>query len=367
MRRCVNVGLLLVALGVSGGAQGRAAQAQATNHTVRAGDTLWGLARQYLGDPRQWRSIYEANQDRITNPDLILPGQQLVIPGSGPAAAPAVVQAVTVAPAVEPAPMPPPPEPAGPPPEASQRTVFYGSGDPLVGPTVLVRPPEERPAVQAGDHYAAGWIEPEPFDTAAGRVTAVLESGGATRGARMARPYDAVDLSLRVAGGVGVGDRLLIVRVERRVAGYGRIIRPVGVVTVSRVNGPAATAVVSTELDRMAVGDEIRPFVPFAERPGIHPLPVQGGLEAQVVAFRDPGALYGPSDIAYLNAGSNQGVAVGDEFLVMAAVDSGASASAVGRLQVVHVMPSTASVRVLSTDLPLSPEGLRAQLSLKMP
>lgn len=366
MRRCVNVGLLVLALGAGGGAEAMAVQAQATSHTVRPGDTLWGLAREYLGDPRQWRSIYEANQDRITNPDLIVPGQQLVIPSAG-ATAPAVVQAVTVEAAVEPMPMLPT-QPAGLPPEASQRTVFYGSGDPLaVGPTVLVRPPEERPAVQAGDYYAAGWIEPEPLDTAAGRVTAVLESGGATRSARMARPFDAVDLSLRVAGAVGVGDRLLIVRIERRVPDYGRIVRPVGVVTVSRVNGPAATAVVSTELDRMMIGDEIRPFVPYVERPGIHPRPVQGGLEAQVVAFRDPGALYGPSDIAFLNAGSNQGIAVGDEFVVMASAQSGASPSAVGRLQVVHVMPSTASVRVLSTILPLSPEGLRAQLSLKMP
>lgn len=57
-------------------------------HTVMSGDTLSRLARLYYQDAGAWRRIYEANRDRIRNPDLIYPGQVLIIPnGDGPAGA----------------------------------------------------------------------------------------------------------------------------------------------------------------------------------------------------------------------------------------------------------------------------------------
>jgi hypothetical protein len=49
-------------------------------HVVQPGDTLRGIAARFLGDERRWRIIFEANRDQITNPDLIRPGQRLVIP-----------------------------------------------------------------------------------------------------------------------------------------------------------------------------------------------------------------------------------------------------------------------------------------------
>jgi len=56
-------------------------------HRVVTGDTLWDLAGAYLRDPFQWTRIYEANRSRITNPDLIYPDQELVIPSQEAAAA----------------------------------------------------------------------------------------------------------------------------------------------------------------------------------------------------------------------------------------------------------------------------------------
>lgn len=46
-------------------------------HTVQQGDTLGDIGRRY-GIP--WREIFNANRDKISDPDLIYPGQQLVIP-----------------------------------------------------------------------------------------------------------------------------------------------------------------------------------------------------------------------------------------------------------------------------------------------
>ena len=48
--------------------------------TVQPGYTLWGIARQQLGEGILYVQVFEANKDRIRNPDLIYPGQVFVLP-----------------------------------------------------------------------------------------------------------------------------------------------------------------------------------------------------------------------------------------------------------------------------------------------
>ena len=60
------------------------------NYTIKSGDTLSNIAKQYGTD---WRTLYEANKDAIgANPNLIRPGLTLTIPGTD-SPAPAPVQA----------------------------------------------------------------------------------------------------------------------------------------------------------------------------------------------------------------------------------------------------------------------------------
>lgn len=49
-------------------------------HTVGPGDSLWSLARKYYGKGSEWNKIYNANKDKIKNPNLIIDGWKLVIP-----------------------------------------------------------------------------------------------------------------------------------------------------------------------------------------------------------------------------------------------------------------------------------------------
>jgi hypothetical protein len=46
-------------------------------YTVQPGDSLWQIARRTYGDGRYWVLLYQANADRIANPNLIFPGQYL--------------------------------------------------------------------------------------------------------------------------------------------------------------------------------------------------------------------------------------------------------------------------------------------------
>ncbi|MCO6043531.1 LysM peptidoglycan-binding domain-containing protein [Aeoliella sp. ICT_H6.2] len=49
-------------------------------HVVKDGDRLPDIAQRYLGDPQRAREIYELNQDRLENPDLLPIGVELRIP-----------------------------------------------------------------------------------------------------------------------------------------------------------------------------------------------------------------------------------------------------------------------------------------------
>lgn len=49
-------------------------------HTVASGDTLGKIAKQYYGKAGQYHAIFKANDDILDNPDVIHPGQELVIP-----------------------------------------------------------------------------------------------------------------------------------------------------------------------------------------------------------------------------------------------------------------------------------------------
>lgn len=57
-----------------------APEREVKTYTVASGDSLSKIAQREYGDAGKWRTIFEANKDKIKNPDLIHPGQVLDIP-----------------------------------------------------------------------------------------------------------------------------------------------------------------------------------------------------------------------------------------------------------------------------------------------
>jgi len=53
---------------------------QSKEYVIKSGDSLSKIAKQYYGDASKWNKIFEANKDTIKNPDLIHPGQKIIIP-----------------------------------------------------------------------------------------------------------------------------------------------------------------------------------------------------------------------------------------------------------------------------------------------
>ncbi|MFC5645919.1 BTAD domain-containing putative transcriptional regulator [Kitasatospora cinereorecta] len=142
--------------------------------TVHDGDTLSAIAQRELGDAERWPQIFAANQgaqapdgERLTDPDLVVPGMVLSLPGA-PAAqppapaptdpgqqpeqpAPATPAPSTPVPAAS-APAPATPAPSGAATEQPSPSATAPSATP-VGPVASATPQHTAPAAEPSDDY----------------------------------------------------------------------------------------------------------------------------------------------------------------------------------------------------------------------
>jgi nucleoid-associated protein YgaU len=56
--------------------------AQSQTYTVKAGDSLSKISKQFYGNANSYMKIFEANRDQLSDPDKIKPGQVLKIPAA---------------------------------------------------------------------------------------------------------------------------------------------------------------------------------------------------------------------------------------------------------------------------------------------
>jgi nucleoid-associated protein YgaU len=54
--------------------------AEAGSRVVSRGDSLWALSRLAYGDGARYAVIFNANREKIKNPNLIYPGQTVLVP-----------------------------------------------------------------------------------------------------------------------------------------------------------------------------------------------------------------------------------------------------------------------------------------------
>jgi nucleoid-associated protein YgaU len=59
---------------------GGAPSAAARTYTVQAGDSLSKISKQFYGDANKYMKIFEANKDKLTDPNKVNVGTELLIP-----------------------------------------------------------------------------------------------------------------------------------------------------------------------------------------------------------------------------------------------------------------------------------------------
>ncbi|MEB3284863.1 MAG: peptidoglycan-binding protein [Candidatus Sericytochromatia bacterium] len=115
-----------------------------TPHQVRPGDTLWDISGDKLGDPLRWRELVEQNAKSYPsladNPDYILPGWKLNLPGISSPATPATPAAPTT---------PATPVASNPPPSAKEPVAVAPVESPAPAPAPVIPAPvgEQREAL----------------------------------------------------------------------------------------------------------------------------------------------------------------------------------------------------------------------------
>jgi nucleoid-associated protein YgaU len=70
------------ATSAAGATPAQAPSGQATFYTVKSGDSLSRIAKEFYGDANRYHEIFAANQPMLKDPDRIYPGQALRIPGT---------------------------------------------------------------------------------------------------------------------------------------------------------------------------------------------------------------------------------------------------------------------------------------------
>ena len=158
-------------------------------HSVVRGDTLSGIADTDLGDPARYLEIFEANRDieqpdgrRLDDPDLILPGWGLRLPGAATLPPPAPGPPPTSSEGVDPAPTPsteaPTPDTTATSDSATSRPAPSSIG--TSPPVTRATEPSGTVDTEAGPPEGGDWISSAPTLTGiAGAV--VLATGLALR------------------------------------------------------------------------------------------------------------------------------------------------------------------------------------------
>jgi nucleoid-associated protein YgaU len=50
------------------------------DYTIKSGDSLSKIAKEFYGNAGDWQKIFQANKDKIKDPNMIYPGQKIIIP-----------------------------------------------------------------------------------------------------------------------------------------------------------------------------------------------------------------------------------------------------------------------------------------------
>ena len=303
-------------------------------HTVKRGDTLWDLAKLYLGDSFLWPEIYRLNTDIIDDPHWIYPGEVLKLPAPG--ATPTVAEAPPVKQAGEPAPAPAPaPVPAAAPaPTATGTPVYEPPIGVLDGPTVFPRsridaPVSKRkayaaapmPTVKLGTFLSAPYVDRDGGPRGAGQIVKVLNLSVTVSGRdpkKRVQLHDEIFISPPVGSAAAEGERYITYAFGPHLDDVGQVIIPTGVVEVTRAprDREAAIAQVIRMFGEIESDQRLMPYDSTALHIVGHPEPIMDSVVTEVRAVSGTPVLPSVQDYLLVDVTSGDGIKIGDEFVL---------------------------------------------------
>ena len=344
-------------------------------HVVKEGDTLWDLARQYIGDPFLWPEIYRLNTTVVEDPHWIYPGEVLNLPGPGAGAGGLVASggdsgigdvgdAGSGADA----------DPAGT--NARGGTIFEQRRIPTAVGTqrigVLGR--DQRPVVRAGEYFAAPFVVRSAGPNDPGEILRSADRTGISRNSERNRfqMRDQVFVELPKGKLPVAGDRYLAYREGPDLDGLGRVIVPTAVVVVDRASpGEATLAHIDHLFHEVKLGQRLIPLDEFPLTEVVRPTPVERGPAASVAWVQNEPVLASLHQYLVLDTKERDGVRLGDQFTLYTGREEAAGATLTSRpiatVQVVRVTSHGTTAMVVGQNQPKIRPGTAARLTAKMP
>jgi LysM domain len=254
-----------------GGGEHAAAPAVTPNaHTVRRGDTLWGICGYYFNNPYQWPRIWSYNA-QIQNPHWIYPGDQVKLRQGGEAA----------------------PEPFA-----------TAANNPRANVT------DRRRQVPSDTIFLRnqGFIEDDSNNW--GEIT------GAREDKMFLSDYDEVYVRIGGDHDVKVGQELTVYRPIKAQAG-GRLIEIQGTVKVDQWNPKEriARARIVETLDTIERGARVGPVARRFEV--VQPARNEADVEASILTSIQPHNVYGQNQVVFIDKGEEAGLKPGNRLFVI--------------------------------------------------
>lgn len=290
-------------------------------HTVKAGDTLWDITRQYLKDPFLWPQLWEINP-KINNPHWIYPGDRVLIKKMVVMTPPPPETTPQVrAEEPRPSPSPAPPAPSVAATETKETETEPGA----------VTPPSPPAVATYSDLYCSGYFSAERV-----AAKATLIGGEESENRSLFTDRDVVYLNQGTAAGIKPGDELQVVRLVTEFAKwgtdfakakskdrYGHYYQDIGRLRVLLAQEGSATAEIVFACEEMTVGDLV---LPGEER--VSPLqkaestfdkfaPATNKTTGRIFMSKEFRRLIGNGGVVYVDVGGKQNVQAGDYFQIV--------------------------------------------------
>jgi LysM repeat protein len=347
----------------------------AKTHTVKRGDTLWDIAKAYLGDAFLWPEIYRLNTGTIEDPHWIFPGEQLKLPGdhvkavavaapeapADSAALPAVTDAISAKPAID--------SVAAPEPIALMPATVHDTATPMLAPrTTAVRP---------GEYIAAPWVD---------------RDGGPRNSGALLESADIPGIAAHQKGRLQINDRVFIApppgaspaqhalfltyRLGPMIEDFGQIVIPTGILEVTQPGnaGEASVAHVVKMFGEVKQGQHLVMLDSGSANVVGQPNAIANGRTGKVRWILDSPVLPSLQSYVVIDISGRDGLTTGDQIEIFKPRQKANDAHdltfpeiPIAHAQVLRVTPFGATAIVTAQEQPHIVEGIKARVAAKMP